>query len=143
MREHNEEIISKYSAEQIYALVKDVESYPEFVPWCTGARIKEKTDEWIIADLIVGFKGFSEQYTSKVHLLDNEIDIEYLKGPFSHLENRWLFEDLPDGGTKVSFMIKFKFKSKILQALIGGLFDVAVMKMMHAFETRAEEVYGK
>lgn len=143
MREHNETITSEYSKEQLYALVRDVESYPDFIPWCTGARIREKNNEWIIADLIVGFKGFSEQYTSKVHLLDNDIEIEYLKGPFSHLENKWHFEELANGGTEISFMIKFEFKSKILQTLIGGLFDVAVMKMMHAFETRADEVYGK
>ena len=132
MRSHEEIVISPYTKEQIYGLVKDVAKYPEFIPWCVGARILETSDEWIIADLLVGFKGVSETYRSKVHLLEDEIDIEYLKGPFSHLENTWKFR--PHGkGCEIDFMIKFEFKSKILQSLIGGLFDKAVMKMMHAF----------
>ena len=142
MRTHNETVISPFTAEQIYALVADVESYPKFIPWCVGARVVERTGEFVIADLLVGFKGVSETYRSKVHFLENEIDIEYLKGPFSHLENRWKFR--PSGeGCEIDFMIRFEFRSKLLQALIGGLFDKAVMKMMHAFEERAHEVYGK
>lgn len=140
MREHTEQIISPYKSEKIYALVADVEKYPEFIPWCVGARIKEQTDEWIIADLLVGFKGVKEVYTSKVHLLPNKIEVEYLKGPFSHLENKWEFEDL-ENGAKINFLIRFEFKSKILQSLIGGLFDKACMKMVHAFEERAKELY--
>lgn len=143
MRTHTEEIISPYAAEQLYALVADVEKYPEFIPWCVGARVVERSESWVIADLLVGFKGVSESYRSKVHLLPNEIDIEYLSGPFSHLENNWKFEAQPDGGTKINFVIRFEFRSRLLQALIGGLFDKAVMKMMHAFETRAEQILGK
>ena len=140
MRSHEEIVISPYTKEQIYDLVRDVEKYPQFIPWCVDAKILEKSDEWIIADLVVGFKGISETYRSKVHLLKDEIDIEYLKGPFSHLENNWKFR--PHGnGCEIDFMIKFEFKSKLLQGLIGGLFDKAVMKMMHAFETRASEIY--
>lgn len=142
MREHSEEIISPYSTEQLYALVADIEKYPEFIPWCSAARVIEKSDEWVIADLLVGFKGITETYRSKVHLLENEIDIEYLEGPFSHLENNWKFQP-QDEGAKIEFMIKFEFKSSLLQALIGGLFDKAAMKMVGAFEKRADEVYGK
>jgi coenzyme Q-binding protein COQ10 len=140
MRTHNEEIISPYTVEQIYALVADVEKYPEFIPWCAGARIIDRTEHWIIAELLVGFKGISESYRSKVHLLPNEIDIEYMQGPFSHLDNNWKFE--PHGqGCKINFMIRFEFRSRLLQGLIGGLFDKAVMKMMHAFTARAEQIY--
>lgn len=142
MRTHEEIVISPYTTQQIYALVADVEKYPEFIPWCTGARIVERGEGFVVADLLVGFKGISETYRSKVHLRDNEIDIEYLRGPFSHLENIWKFR--PHGqGCEIDFMIKFEFRSKLLQALIGGLFDKAVMKMMHAFEERAHAIYGK
>lgn len=141
MRTHQETVISPYTTEQIYALVADIEKYPEFIPWCVGARVIERTPEWVIADLLVGFKGVSETYRSKVHLKENEIDIEYLKGPFSHLENNWKFKKV-EQGCEIDFLIKFEFKSKLLQALIGGLFDKAVMKMMHAFEARAHEIYG-
>ena len=107
-----------------------------------SARVIQRTEHWIIAELLVGFKGISESYRSKVHLLPNEIDIEYLQGPFSQLDNNWKFEVLPEGGTKINFMIRFEFRSRLLQGLIGGLFDKAVMKMMHAFEARADEIYG-
>ncbi|PIR32515.1 MAG: ubiquinone-binding protein, partial [Alphaproteobacteria bacterium CG11_big_fil_rev_8_21_14_0_20_44_7] len=132
MRQHSEEIISPYKPEQLYAMVADVAKYPEFIPWCSGARIVEKNAEWIIADLLIGFKGINETYRSKVHLRENEIDIEYLRGPFSHLENRWQFTPY-EGGTKISFLIKFEFKSKILDMIMGGLFDKACMKMVGAF----------
>lgn len=140
MRTHEEIVISPYTSAQIYALVADVEKYPEFIPWCAGARIVERGEGFVIADLLVGFKGITETYRSKVHLRENEIDIEYLRGPFSHLENIWKFR--PHGlGCEIDFMIKFEFRSKLLQALIGGLFDKAVMKMMHAFEERADAMY--
>lgn len=142
MRNHQETVLSPYTKEQIYALVADVEKYPEFIPWCVGARVVERTDEWVIADLLVGFKGVSETYRSKVHLLDDKIDIEYLRGPFSHLENVWNFREAGEG-SEIDFLIKFEFRSKLLQALIGGLFDKAVMKMMQAFEERAHQIYGK
>jgi len=140
MRTHSETIISPYTVEQLYALVADVEKYPEFIPWCVGARVIDRQENWIMADLLVGFKGISENYRSKVHLLPNEIDIEYLQGPFSHLENKWKFRPVGEG-CEIDFMIKFEFRSKLLQALIGGLFDRAVMKMMRAFEQRAKEIY--
>lgn len=141
IREHKEEIISPYSLEQIYALVADVESYPEFIPWCTAARIREKETNSVLADLVVGFKGITETYTSRVHLLDGEINIEYINGPFSVLENSWKFTKV-ENGTKINFYIKFQFRSNILQALIGGLFEKACHKMVGAFEERAKKLYG-
>lgn len=141
MREHKEEIISPYTPEQLYALVADVESYPEFIPWCAAARVVEKEDKSFLADLVVGFKGITETYRSRVHLKQQEIDIEYINGPFSVLENTWKFT--PEGnGTKISFYIKFQFKSALLQALIGGLFEKAAHKMVSAFEERAKKLYG-
>ncbi len=146
MRTHTEEIISPYSPEQLYALVADVEKYPEFIPWCSAARVREKNTKDILADLVVGFKGITETYTSRVHLRDNEIDIEYVNGPFEVLENNWKFTRLDDnnigGVTKINFYIKFQFKSKLLQALIGGLFEAACHKMVTAFTERAKKLYG-
>jgi coenzyme Q-binding protein COQ10 len=141
MRTHTEEIISTHSPQQLYRLVADVESYPKFIPWCVAARVYEQQDTNFKADVVVGFKGITEKYTSRVHLLDNEIDIEYLNGPFSCLENNWKFTPEANG-TKITFFIKFQFKSKLLQALIGGLFEAAVHKMVSAFEKRAKELYG-
>ena len=142
MRTHTEEIILPYTQQQLYTLVSEVEKYPEFIPWCTGVRIQEKTSAYILADLLIGFKGISECFTSKVELLPNEIRVDYIKGPFSHLENKWVFTSV-DGGTKIDFLIKFEFKSKLLEMLIGGLFEIACQKMVSAFTQRAKELYGK
>ena len=141
MRTHSEEIFAPYTLEQIYALVADVEKYPEFIPWCKGARIIERSEKDFVANLVVGFKGFTETYTSRVHLRQNEIDIEYLSGPFTVLENILKFTPA-ENGTKINFFIKFQFKSGLLQTLIGGLFEKAVHKMVGAFEKRAKELYG-
>ena len=141
MRTHTEEIISPYSIQQLYALVVDVEKYPEFIPWCAAARVLEQDEKSILADVVVGFKGINEKYTSRVHLRDNEIDVEYVSGPFEVLENNWKFTPL-ENGTKINFYIKFQFKSKLLQALIGGLFEAACHKMVGAFTERAKKLYG-
>ena len=141
MRTHTEEIILPYKIEQVYALVADVEKYPEFIPWCVGVRVHEKAESFMIADLLIGFKGISESFTSKVEMLDNEINIDYIKGPFSHLENRWKFSPV-EGGTKIDFLIQFEFKSKLLEMLIGGLFEIACQKMVAAFTERAKVLYS-
>lgn len=146
MRTHTEEITLPYTVSQLYALVADVEKYPEFIPWCVAARIRERDEKSILADLVVGFKGITEKYTSRVHLRENEIEIEYVSGPFAILENNWKFTALENnninGATKINFYIKFQFKSSLLQALIGGLFEKAVHKMVGAFTERAKKLYG-
>lgn len=141
MRTHNEEIITPYTTRQIYDLVADVDKYPEFIPWCVAARVTERTSEYVVADLVVGFKGITEKYTSRVHLKENEIEVEYLSGPFETLENNWKFTST-ENGSKIDFYIKFQFKSKLLQALIGGLFEAACHKMVNAFTERAKKLYG-
>ncbi|RED53262.1 type II toxin-antitoxin system RatA family toxin [Aestuariispira insulae] len=132
-----------HSPEQLFDLVADIERYPEFLPWCCGARIRKRVEDVVVADLIIGFKGINERYTSRVHL-DKEnliIDVQYENGPFKHLKNHWKF--LPaDGGCNIDFYIDFEFKSRILQALIGALFNEAVHKMVSAFKARADQLYG-
>jgi coenzyme Q-binding protein COQ10 len=141
MRTHTEEIILPYTVSQLYALVADVEKYPEFIPWCVAARIRERDEKSILADLVVGFKGITEKYTSRVHLREKEIEVEYINGPFAVLENNWKFTAV-ENGVKINFYIKFQFKSSLLQALIGGLFEKAVHKMVGAFTDRAKKLYG-
>jgi len=130
----------------MYDLVADIGKYPEFLPWCRGARIRTKTDSLLVADLIIGFKGITEKFTSKVQL-DREgllIQTNYEDGPFKYLENHWKFipSDDPETGCIVDFYVDFEFRSRILQAMIGVVFTEAVRRMVGAFETRAEELYG-
>ncbi len=147
MPSHTETRVMPHSAEQMFDLIADVAKYPEFLPWTTGARIHKttKTTEGSIieADLIISFKVFRERFTSRVTLQPKarSIDVEYLDGPFSVLENNWNFKPHPDG-CEVAFHVDFEFKSKVLQALIGVVFDQAMKQIVGAFEQRAKQLYG-
>jgi len=144
MPTHAEKRILPYRPEQLFDLVADVERYPEFLPWCIGARIRSRQDEVIVADLIIGFKMIRERFASRVRL-DRpglRIDVAYTDGPFRHLDNHWIFEPLPDGRCRIDFYVDFEFRSPILQRLIGVLFNEAVRRMVQAFETRAKRLYG-
>jgi coenzyme Q-binding protein COQ10 len=143
MPHHSETRRLPYTPTQIFALVADVEHYPEFLPWCVACRITARPSPTeFIADLAVGFKMVREQFTSRVTLTPHErIEVRYIKGPFQHLENIWQFA--PDGdGTRVSFSLSFEFRSALLQSLIGALFEEAVRRMVAAFEARAKKLYG-
>jgi coenzyme Q-binding protein COQ10 len=129
----------------MFALVADVERYPQFLPWCVATRIKTREGDTFTADLIAAFGAFREQFTSRVHLdpAASEITVEYLDGPFEHLMNRWHFEPAAEGGCVVNFDIDFAFKSKTLEALISGVFTRAVLKMAASFDARAHKLYGE
>ena len=141
---HHETRVVPYTPDQMFDLVADVARYPEFLPWVTAARIRSTDSEGFVADVLVGFKSFREKFTSRVVLnrATRVIIAEYLDGPFKHLTNRWHFEPRQDGGCTIDFDINFEFKLRVLEKLIGSLFDRAVMKMTDAFETRATQLYG-
>ena len=143
MPKHFETRVLPYSSEEIFDLVSDIESYPEFLPWCIGTRILKQEKNIIYADLIVGFKLVREVYTSKVILQrPNAIDVEYEKGPFKHLINNWKIKEI-GSGCEVKFFIDFEFKSRFLRGLMGVFFGEAVNRMVTAFENRANVIYGK
>jgi coenzyme Q-binding protein COQ10 len=143
MPNHAERRRLPFRPEQLFDLVADVERYPEFLPWCTGARIRERQGNVIIADLMIGFRMVRERFTSRVTLhRPDRIDVAYSDGPFRYLTNRWLFEPQPDGSTVVDFFVDFEFRSRMLQHLIGLLFTEAVRRMVAAFEGRAHQLYG-
>lgn len=144
MKVHSEQRVLPYTAEQMFNLVADVARYPEFLPWCTGARVREKRDDLIVADLMIGFKMVRERFTSRVHLNhpNLQIDVEYIDGPFKYLQNRWHFIDIENGHCRVDFHLEFEFRSVMLQKLIGVLFHEAVRRMVSAFETRAKQLYA-
>jgi coenzyme Q-binding protein COQ10 len=141
MPTHAEQRILPYTAEQLFDLVADVERYPEFLPWCVGARIRERRADLVVADLLIGFRMFRERFTSKVTLArPQRIDVAYSDGPFRYLDNHWIFEPV-EGGCRIDFFVDFEFRSAILQKLIGVLFNEAVRRMVAAFETRARQLY--
>ncbi|WBU58907.1 type II toxin-antitoxin system RatA family toxin [Paracoccus albus] len=138
-----------YSARQMYDLVADVESYPEFLPWNSAARIRSRDQrpdgsEVIEADLVISFKVFRERFGSRVTLWPDamKIDTDYLDGPFRYLHSGWAFHDLPEGGCQVDFFVDFEFKNALLGRLIGVVFDEAMGRIVRAFEARAKVLYG-
>jgi coenzyme Q-binding protein COQ10 len=142
MPNHAEQRVLPYTPEQLFALVADIERYPEFLPWCVGARITERRADLIVADLIIGFRMFRERFTSRVALdPPRRIDVAYTEGPFRYLNNHWVFEKAP-GGCRINFFVDFEFKSRLLQKLIEVLFSEAVRRMVGAFERRARDLYG-
>ena len=140
----------QHRAEQMFDLVADVERYPEFVPLCHSLKIRQRTQkpdgtEVIIADMTVSFKLVKETFASQVTLdrANMKILVEYLRGPFSSLENRWTFEPKGEEASDVGFFISYEFKSRMLAMLMGTMFDTAFSRFAAAFEKRADQVYGK
>lgn len=143
MPTHSETRILPYSAEQMFALVMDIEKYPEFLPWCLGARINSKSKNDLEADVLIGYKMFREKFSSRVHFTSpKQIEVEYLKGPMRQLHNKWQFKDLKEGQCQIDFYVDFTLKSKLLENFIDQFFQKALMKMINAFESRAVEIYG-
>ena len=146
MPTHTEKRIMPYTAKQMYDLVADVETSPYFLPWCAATRIRKVTKDShktiIEADLIIAFKVFRERFGSRVTLKAEKfsIDVEYLDGPFKYLNNHWIFRDV-DGGCEADFFVDFEFKSRVLQALIGVVFNEAMQRIVKAFEMRADDLY--
>ncbi|RMH48713.1 MAG: type II toxin-antitoxin system RatA family toxin [Alphaproteobacteria bacterium] len=148
MPTHAERRIVPYTAEEMFDLIAGIDRYPEFLPWCSAARIRsrrrEGAQEIVEADLVISFKVFRERFGSRVVLRPDEhrIDVSYLDGPFRHLNNHWHFRPLPDGRCEVDFFVDFEFRSSVLQALIGMVFNEAMQRIVRAFERRAEALYG-
>ena len=147
MPTHKENKFLSYSSQQMYNLVSDVGSYPEFLPWCAAARVNsiidEGSDRVMSADLVISFKVFRERFCSEVRLSPKEyfIQTKYIDGPFKYMNSTWQFNDCPDGCT-VTFFVDFEFKSIILQGLIGLVFHDSMQRIVRAFEARAGVLYG-
>jgi coenzyme Q-binding protein COQ10 len=140
----------RHSAAAMFDLVADVERYPEFVPLCRALRVRQRNNQGdgidvVTADMTVAYKLIRETFRSRV-LLDRpnlQILVEYLEGPFSHMENRWSFRPAGEGACEVEFLIDYEFRSRTLGMLMGAMFEVAFRRFAAAFERRADQVYGR
>ena len=127
----------------MFALVTDIERYPEFLPWVIALRVRSHNDRETVADMIVGFKGLRESFSCRVHKQrPREVIVSYIDGPMKHLSNEWHFQPAEGGGCRVDFMVDFSFRSRVFEALAGQMFDKALRKMIAAFEARADDLYG-
>ncbi|MEE8351440.1 MAG: type II toxin-antitoxin system RatA family toxin [Rhodospirillales bacterium] len=146
MPTHAEKRVLPYTPEQLFDMVADIEKYPDFLPWCVTTRIRErdgeKGQETLISDMVIGFKMLREKFGSKVVCnRPDRIDVSYFDGPFKYLTNHWIFEAHGDGQCEIDFFVDFEFKSRIIQAAVGAVFNEAVRHMITAFEKRAALLY--
>jgi coenzyme Q-binding protein COQ10 len=138
----------RHTPENMFALVADVEKYPEFLPLCEALVVRSRKDRGgqsvLIADMTVGYKAVRETFTSQVHLKpeENRIEVKYIDGPFKYLSNVWTFVPAELGAANIHFSIDYEFKSKLLGMLMGSMFDRAFRMFTSAFEKRADRVYG-
>lgn len=147
---HKEIQYSRYLPRQLFDLVLDIEKYPEFLPWCSDARILKSESNIILCELGIRFQTFHTKYTSKIEYhIPNDINEEYvikvemIEGPFKYLNNFWRFKfDQQKIRTKIDFEIDFCFNSTMLQKLMRLLFKRALVAMIAVFKKRAELVYG-
>ncbi len=142
---HYERQVLPYTPAQIYALVLDIEKYPQFLPWCVGARITERGDGYLLADMLIGYKMLREKFTSRVYFTPHEeIRVEYLNGPLKQLHNDWRFGPVEGSPLHcaLEFTLDFEFQSGLLQRLAETFFQEALRRMVGAFEKRAQQLYG-
>ncbi|HEY1125807.1 MAG TPA: type II toxin-antitoxin system RatA family toxin [Sphingobium sp.] len=143
MPRHEEVRVLPYTAEQMFDLVSDVASYPQFLPWVSAIRIRSSSETEMLADMIVGFKSLRETFTSRVvKERPGHVHVDYIDGPLKHLSNDWRFENDGQGGCLVHFSVDFGFKNRLFEMIAGQMFDRALRKMTSAFEARAAELYA-
>ena len=143
MKSSQQEIFLNYKAEDLYKIVLDIEKYPEFIPWCKKIIIKSKSNDELLADMIVRYKYFLPQtFTSQVYFNSNKllINTNYVEGPLKDLKTEWYFEKFEEEKTKVLFSIQFEFQKFLHQKLAEFFFDLIENKMIDFFKKRANEI---
>ncbi|GAB4400249.1 MAG: type II toxin-antitoxin system RatA family toxin [Rhodoferax sp.] len=144
MKTVDKSVLIWYSPAQMFALVTDVDRYPEFLPWCDKARVVERFDDGMLAEIGIAFSGIKQAFrTRNAHIADRQVSMKLVEGPFTRLEGEWNF--LPVGNEaqacKVSLALSYGFDST-LGKLISPVFDRIAASMMDAFIKRAQQVYG-
>lgn len=133
-----------YSPRFLFDIVANIESYPDFLPWCLSATIIDRNEDTLRAELEVGYKIFKEKFLSKVTLSPHKrIEVELEEGPFKHLKNFWQFRQLGDHSTQVEFYIDFEFRSPFLQKAMEVVFAESTNSLVKAFEKKAQEMADK
>lgn len=133
----------KYSAQQMYDLVNDIEAYPQFLPWCSGSRILKREDDVIEAELMISKGGFNKSFSTRNSLNKAEsITVALLDGPFSHLEGVWNFLPLREDASKISLDLEFEMSGVLANLAFGAVFNQICNTMVTSFTERAKAVYG-
>jgi ribosome-associated toxin RatA of RatAB toxin-antitoxin module len=132
-----------YSAEQMFALVDRVEDYPKFLPWCGGVEVKLREDHRLIAAIAINYHGIKQSFTTEnVNQPPTLMKMTLLEGPFKHLDGTWVFKPLREDACKIEFDLHYEFSSRMLEQIIGPVFNMIANSFVDSFSKRAEVVYG-
>ncbi len=146
MKSVHKSVLIWYSAAEMYALVTDVARYPDFLPWCSHARVLAETETGMTAEVGISFKGVTQSFTTRnEHTPGREVRLHLVDGPFSRLEGDWVFT--PVGGDaqracRVGLKLEYGFANNLLAAMVGPVFDRNAGSLVDALVKRAEQVYG-
>lgn len=136
--------IVEHPAAAVYSLVDDIESYPEFLPWCRGAKVIERSPGRTVATLTVGVRGIRQSFTTENANRPGEgIDLRLVEGPFRRFAAAWRFTSLDERAARIEFSMEYEFSSKVLGKALVPLFDQIADTMVTAFSRRADQLYGK
>jgi ribosome-associated toxin RatA of RatAB toxin-antitoxin module len=136
-------VLLGYSAEQMFALVNNFEDYPKFLPWCGGAEVKQREGDKVIAAMTINYHGVKQSFsTENTNTPPTSINMVLIEGPFKHLDGKWSFKPLRSDACKIEFDLHYEFSSKVLEQLIGPVFNMIANSFVDSFCKRAEAVYG-
>jgi len=146
MKTVTKSVLIWYSPEEMFNLVTDVASYPQFLPWCDRASVQARDDTGMTAQVGISFGGIRQSFTTRnTHVPGREVHMQLIDGPFSQLEGQWKFQPVGEGdqrACRIEFELRYGFSNIALATLIGPVFDRIAGSMVDAFVKRAEEVYG-
>ncbi|MEZ8825845.1 SRPBCC family protein [Vibrio amylolyticus] len=143
MKQVSRSALVSFSAEQMYALVNDVSSYPEFLPGCSGSRVMESTPMTMVASVDVSKAGISKTFTTSNQLNHGEsIIMNLVDGPFRSLTGGWYFTPLDESACKVELKLEFEFSNKMIELAFGKIFNELTSNMVSSFTQRAKQVYS-
>lgn len=144
MTEIHRSALVPYSAAEMYALVSDIGTYPDFLPWCSGAQVLERSETEVVARIDIDYKGLRKSFTTRnVLQRDRAMQLLLLDGPFSRLDGRWSFESLGDSGSKIRFDLEFQFSNRLVGLAVGPVFGHLANTMVDSFRERARAIYGQ
>ena len=136
-------VLLNYSAEQMFALVERVEDYPKFLSWCGGVDVRQRDPSKLVATLIINYHGVKQSFTTEnLNSPPTSMKMKLIEGPFKHLDGSWTFKPLRDNACKIEFDLHYEFSSKLLEKIIGPVFNMIANSFVDSFCKRAETVYG-
>ena len=136
-------VILGYSAEQMFALVERVEDYPKFLPWCGGVDVRSRVDDKLTATLQINYHGIRQTFTTEnTNRVPESMTMRLVEGPFKLLDGTWKFKALRSDACKIDFELQYEFSSRLIEGVIGPVFNIIANSFVDSFCKRADAVYG-